>query len=138
YAAPPLDDPAYEIKLDRAMKNASVAWAKAHPREVLRLGWVKFCRLWNLWPNEPSFRSLPIRLGILLTYGPILFLALIGAVWAFRHGSAARLLLFPALYVTCLHVIFVSSLRYRIPAIAPLIILAAIGVLGLWGERKRE
>lgn len=138
YTDPPLDDPAYEIKLDRAMKSASVAWAKAHPREVLRLGWVKFCRLWNLWPNEPSFRSLPIRLGILLTYGPILFLALIGAVWAFRHGSAARLLLFPALYVTCLHVIFVSSLRYRIPATPPLIILAAIGILWLWRGRDRK
>ncbi|MBO7679077.1 MAG: phospholipid carrier-dependent glycosyltransferase [Thermoguttaceae bacterium] len=132
YTDPPADDPAYEIKLDRAMKTASVDWAKAHPREVLRLGWVKFCRLWNLWPNEPSFRSAPIRLGILLTYGPILFLALVGAIVAFRHGSAARLLLFPALYVTCLHVIFVSSLRYRIPAIPPMIILAVIGVLWLW------
>jgi hypothetical protein len=41
------------------------------------------------------------------------------------------LCLIPAVYFTCLHVVFVSSIRYRQPAMLPLIVLAA-GVLAQW------
>jgi hypothetical protein len=84
--------------------------------------------MWNVWPNEPAFRSWPMRVGMLVTYGPLLVLSLIG-VWRYTSwGWPYALAWLPALYLTLLHVVFVSSLRYREPAMLALIVLAA-GVL---------
>jgi hypothetical protein len=46
----------------------------------------------------------------------------------------------PILYFTLLHMVFVSSLRYRLPAEYPLLVLAAAGVEAVWMKwrsRKR-
>jgi hypothetical protein len=59
------------------------------------------------------------------TYTPVLILALVGG-WRFAtRGWPYALCLLPALYFTLLHVVFVSSIRYREPAMMTLIVLAA-------------
>lgn len=122
----------FEVRLDERMKRASLDWAKTHPAEVVRLAWVKFVRLWNIFPNESSLSSTPVRLALLFSSGLIFLFALVGAVRSFRDGFAARLLLIPAIYITILHTIFVSSIRYRIPITPPLMILAAWGIVGVF------
>ncbi|MDZ4779334.1 MAG: glycosyltransferase family 39 protein [Planctomycetia bacterium] len=125
--AQPSGDPAipFEVRLDRRMRDASVDWAQEHLGQVVRLMGVKFLRMWNVWPNEPSFSSWPLRVAILLSYGPILALAIIGAVRYLPRGWPYILCVLPAVYFTLLHTIFVSSLRYREPAMFGLIVLAA-------------
>lgn len=120
----------FEVKLDRRLKTAALNWAKSHPAETVRLACVKFFRLWNVFPNESAFSSLPAKLVILTTFLPVLLLAVLGAV-RLRRSLLARLLWLPALYVTLLHVIFVASLRYRAPVLPGLIILAAYGLVTL-------
>ena len=94
---------------------------------------IKFKRLWNIWPNEPSLRAWPIRLGVACSFVPVMLLAGWG-VWRWRHrGPAIWLCALPALYFTLLHVIFVSSIRYRQPAMLALIVLAASVV---WGRKE--
>ena len=128
-AAAGADGQCDEFLLDRAMKHAALDWAKEHPAEVLRLAGIKFVRLWNIFPNEPAFSTLPAKLAISFTFFPLLVLALAGA-WKFRRLSLTRLLWLPAVYVTLLHVIFVSSLRYRAPILPQLAILAAAALAG--------
>jgi 4-amino-4-deoxy-L-arabinose transferase-like glycosyltransferase len=118
----------FEYRLDRRMHDAAVAWAKANPGRVAELAWIKFVRIWNVWPNEPSFRSWPLRLAVFFTYTPLLILGLVG-VWRFSpRGWPYVLAWLPALYLTLLHMVFVGSIRYREPAMLALIVLAA-GVL---------
>jgi hypothetical protein len=62
---------------------------------------------------------------MLLTYLPLLIAGLVGAVRAFRKGFPHWLCWMPAIYLTALHMLFVSSIRYRIPAMVLLIIPAA-------------
>lgn len=115
----------FEDRLDRRMKQAALDFARANPRRVLELVATKFLRMWSPVPNAGEFQSRWLRLALLLTYTPVLLLALLGA-WQFsRRGWPYILCWLPAVYLTCLHVIFVSSIRYRQPAMLPLIVLAA-------------
>jgi hypothetical protein len=75
-------------------------------------------------PNATEFQSNWLRLILAVSYGPVMLLALLGA-WRFaRRDRLCCLCLLPAIYLTCLHVVFVSSIRYREPAMLPLIVLA--------------
>ena len=123
--ATPNSKDTYEYRVNERMKKASMDWAKANPKRVCELTVVKFFRLWNVWPNEPAFAGPIIRVIVFLTYTPILILAVIGFGITWRHGFDYVILILPAIYLTMLHVIFVSSLRYRVPAMLCLMILAA-------------
>ena len=114
-----------EDRLDRRLKNAALDWARQHPGRVAELVLIKFTRMWSLLPNATEFQSTTLRLILAFTYTPVILLALLGA-WRFARRDWPYLLcVLPAVYFTCLHVIFVSSIRYRQPAMLPLIVLAA-------------
>lgn len=133
FANPPAaSDPPFEYRLDRLMRDESLSWTFAHPSRVAELAATKLLRLWNVWPNEPSFRSWTIRLAIFSTYAPILLLATVG-FWQNRRSYLDVLFLAaPAGYFTALHIIFIGSLRYRQPAMLTLAILAAAAICTLF------
>ena len=126
--------PPFELRLDQRMKESAVQWAKENPADAVRLAGVKLVRMWNIWPNEPSLRSWPLRLAVVLGYTPLFLLG----CWGIRRfaglGWAYWLCFLPAVYFTLLHCVFVSSIRYRQPAMLPLIVLAA-GVLAQWRSK---
>ncbi len=131
-----IDAGEFEYQLDRRMWQASLDWARQHPARVLELAGIKFLRMWNVWPNEPAFRNWLLRLALMATYGPLLILSLIG-VWRFTPWGWPYLLAWlPAVYLTLLHVIFVSSLRYREPAMLALAVLAAGVLAGVTSKKS--
>lgn len=121
----------YEYRLDRRLRDEAIAWARDHPGEAMRLAAVKFLRVWNVWPNEPGLSAWPVRLAILGTYVPIMLLAILGAARTLRWGWPYVLCWLPAVYLTALHLVFVGSIRYRVPAMLMLAVLAG-GVAGDW------
>ncbi len=133
----PNDPDIFEVRVDQRMWNESVAWAKQHPGETLQLMGVKLLRMWNFWPNEPAFRGWAVRLVLLATYVPLVVLGVIGAWRYTRHGFPYALAWLPAVYLTLLHVAFVSSIRYREPAMIALTVLAA-GVIANVQTRTQE
>ncbi len=124
------DEP-LEVRLDRRMRDEALAWARANPARVVQLAGIKFLRMWNIWPNEASLSSWPLRLLVMLTYVPVLLLGILGAVKTIRQGWPYWLCWLPAVYFTLLHVVFVGSIRYRQPAMLGLIVLAA-GLVVAW------
>ncbi|MBN2021237.1 MAG: glycosyltransferase family 39 protein [Pirellulales bacterium] len=133
--APSAADEPLECRLDRRMRAAALDWAALHPTEVARLAGVKFLRMWNVWPNEPSLSAWPVRAAVAGTYLPVLVLGAVGAVGMIRRGWPFVLCWLPAAYLTLVHVVFVSSIRYRQPAMLGLIVLAAGAATGL-GKRN--
>ena len=113
----------FEYRLDRRFRQAAWDWAWANPGRVVQLAGIKFLRIWNFWPNEPSFAAWPVRLAVLVTYLPLMLLAALGC--GGRAGWPGVLCWLPAVYFTLLHTIFVGSIRYRQPAMLGLIVLAA-------------
>jgi hypothetical protein len=137
---------AFEWRLDRLLRDEALRWAWAHPAGVLRLAGIKLLRMWNVWPNEPRLSaSWTVRLAVLFTYTPLLIFAIIGAWRTVGRGWPYTLCWLPAVYLTMLHVVFVSSIRYREPAMLALLALAAgelardvVGRgLGRWGGANR-
>jgi len=121
----------FEYRLDRRMFAGACRWAREHPGRAARLAVVKFVRTWNIWPNEAAFRSWSLRLVVALSYAPVMVLAAIGS-WRFaRRGWPFVLCVAPACYFAALHTVFVGSIRYRQPAMLPLIVLAA-GLVAVW------
>lgn len=126
-------DVALELEIDRGFRAAASTFARDNPAKVARLAGRKLVRMWNLWPNEPSFSAWPLRLVVLLTYLPILALGIMGAVRTIHRGWPYIMCWLPAVYFTVLHVVFVGSIRYRQPAMLGVIVLAA----GAVGSSKR-
>ena len=115
----------FEDRLDRRMQTAALDWANQNHARVAQLAGIKFLRMWSPLPNAVEFQSTALRLTLAATYTPMILLALVG-LWKFAPRGWPYLLCFlPAVYFTCLHCVFVSSLRYRQPAMLTLIVLAA-------------
>jgi 4-amino-4-deoxy-L-arabinose transferase-like glycosyltransferase len=115
----------FELRLDAMLRGEAWRWAVAHQGQAVQLAFIKLGRVWNIWPNEPAFRSWAARLIVLCSYVPVATLGVVGA-WRLRGvGWPAWLCWLPAVYVSLLHMVFVGSLRYREPAMMGLIVLAA-------------
>mgnify|MGYP002624134656 FL=1 len=128
----------FEVALNRHFMQQASEFVQANPVTALRLAAIKFARMWNVWPNEASLRSWPMRVLVAIGYLPILISALLGA-WKFaRDGWGYMLCLLPAGYFTLLHMIFVGSIRYRQPPMLLLVVLAAGWIasqlLGRWKQ----
>jgi hypothetical protein len=117
----------FEMRLDDRLRSAAIRWARRHPQRVLQLAGAKFLRMWSPWPNAAEFqgRLFRWRWTVFVTYMPLMVAAGWG-LYCHRHrGWPCLLCVLPALYLALLHLVFVSSIRYREPAMLPLIVLAA-------------
>jgi 4-amino-4-deoxy-L-arabinose transferase-like glycosyltransferase len=115
----------FEFRLDQRLRRAAIDWARQNPASALRLAAVKFVRMWGVWPNDRQLSNPVVRLAMAAGYLPAIVLGLIGACATLRRGWPYALCWLPAVYLTLLHVVFVSSIRYREPAMLALIVLAA-------------
>ncbi len=127
----PLDEEAQ----DALLRRRAFAFARAHPVRVLGLAAAKAARFWSPWPNAESFRSPALAVVSALVTLPQFALIALG-VWDRRRDPRALVLLgLPLLYTFALHLVFVSSMRYRVPASVPALGLAAAGWRRLAGGR---
>lgn len=128
----------FEVRLDRRLKAAALDWASAHPDAVARLAVVKFVRLWSPIPREPAFSTPALQTLLAATFAPLLVGGLCGFYRSFRRRGAGWTLLLPALYLSALHSIFVSSIRYRVPVLYGFALLTAFAVVAFLDERRRR
>jgi hypothetical protein len=84
--------------------------------------------MWSPWPNAKEFQSRRLAWILAAGYVPLLLVATYGAFRTLRRGWPYVLCLLPAAYFTLLHMVFVSSIRYRQPALLPVMVLAAAGI----------
>jgi 4-amino-4-deoxy-L-arabinose transferase-like glycosyltransferase len=124
----PLDEQDQDAELSRR----AVRFVQQNPGRALALAAVKLGRFWSPWPNAEGFSIWPITIAGAAVELPLFGLLAIGAwnrrrdlrVWVIAAG--------PVLYFCLLHLIFASSMRYRIPAEMPALPLVAFGWTTLW------
>ena len=128
----------FEVRLDERLKNAALDWARSNPDAVARLAAVKLARLWSPIPREPAFSTPALKTLLAVSFTPLLLGGLCGFYRSLRRRGAAWTLLVPAFYVSALHSIFVSSIRYRVPILYGFILLTAFFVVSTLDERRRR
>ncbi|QDU74901.1 Dolichyl-phosphate-mannose-protein mannosyltransferase [Bremerella volcania] len=121
----------FESRLDDRMKQASIDWAKQNPGSVIQLAGVKFWRYWNPLGNDPKVIG-KMDIVTALGYLPIVVTGLLAIVLFARRMWIYCLLALPIFYFCCLHMVFVSSIRYRQPPMLALAILSAGLLAGWW------
>jgi 4-amino-4-deoxy-L-arabinose transferase-like glycosyltransferase len=128
--------PMNEYQWDKFFRDKAVTYMREHPARTAQLAFIKLGRFWNPVPNNESFRGGRFIAVSLLTCLPMLLLAICGIYRARRAWRIVLLLLAPVIYYSLMHMIFVGSIRYRIPVDLFLIILAAYALSGWFGWRE--
>ncbi|MEZ6045151.1 MAG: glycosyltransferase family 39 protein [Planctomycetaceae bacterium] len=112
-----------EYEVDREYRSRAWQFVRENPQRTLELAGIKLFRFWRPWPSAEEVSLPPVvwSIGLLNT---LLFLCLMLAVWKYRRESSLLFYcLAPVLFFSLLHLLFVGSLRYRLPAEYPLLIL---------------
>jgi len=122
--------PDFEFEADRHYRQEAFHFAKQHPLRTIGLAFKKLGRFFNPFPNAAQFKRWAVLMGVGLFELPALGLALVG-LWQWRANLRLCLLAAgPVLYFALVHAVFVGSVRYRLPAEYPLLVLTAVG--GRW------
>lgn len=127
-----------EYEVDQEYKRRAISFAQQNPLRVAELAASKLWRYWKPWPNAEQFKKPWIGIGLCLYTIPLFALAVWGG-WVIRDRFWSIVILAgPIFYFAGLHMIFVSSLRYRLPAEAPLSLLTAIGLVSMVNFRQKH
>lgn len=125
-----------ETEWSRYFTQESLRIAREDPARVLSLAWSKFKRTWSLVPNEPGSRT-PLKMTVSAGWMiVVLVTALVGIVRRW-HGRHIALLLLPVVYFTLMHMVYVGSIRYRVPVMPPIYILSGWAIAASH-ERRRS
>ena len=108
--------------------NSYIKYSKEYilnnPGRFIELSYKKFIRFWRLWPHSQEFNKSTYIFVSLISFGPILLLF---AFYSFNFVIKFEKKMFPLMlmiyYFNFVHVILISSIRYRYPIENFLIIL---------------
>ena len=126
-----------ELDQDRELSRRSLEFVRENPHRSLELALIKLGRYWSPWPNADQFASLESAVASALVVIPTYLLILAG-VWNRRRDMRALVLLAgPLIYFCAVHLVFVSSIRYRIPGEMVATTLAGIGFQSIVVRRSR-
>jgi hypothetical protein len=130
-----------ELAWNRWFFREAVTCMRSEPGRTVSLAVRKFLLTWNVFPNAPDQRSV-LRMAISAAWMvPMLVLGGIGLLRGRIVAGGRAILLIPVAYFTLLHMVFVGSVRYRVPIMPFVEILAAVGLSVLahrlvWGSGR--
>lgn len=116
-----------ELDWDDYFRSAAWDAAWRDPAGAIRLAGRKFLRTWSLTPNVESYRGGATARLSAAWMSVMLGLAVIGWWRCRRRLIAWVLLLLPVAAFTFLHMIYVGSVRYRVPVMPFVVVLSAVG-----------
>jgi 4-amino-4-deoxy-L-arabinose transferase-like glycosyltransferase len=124
------------LQRDRALRQAAIAYIRDNPGRFVELALLKFKRLWQPWPHASEYATPALIAVSVVSYLPILLLALLGAVLGMRRFARklVPILLFFG-YMTAVHMVTIASLRYRFP-MEPFLVALAAPVLAFGLQRR--
>jgi len=117
-----------EVGQNRWLKEQALAWARCHPGRAVRLAWGKVWRTWRPMPSGRSGIGLVGRVVMAVAFLAVALSGVIGCVRARGRWRTWIVWFVPVALVTATHLVIVGSIRYRIPVMPFLVIMAGAAV----------
>jgi hypothetical protein len=117
-----------EYARNQLLLRRSLEYMRHDAKRTLRLAGRKFLRTWNVVPNWEGARTPAYVAVSIASYVPVMLLALVGLFSAVgRRPRELVWLLAPVIVVTLMHMVFVGSIRYRLPVMPLVMLLSGTG-----------
>ena len=127
-----------EFEVNEQYKKRAVEFVTSHPGRTIQLAFIKAGRYLSPSLNATGFSGGPFSLFCVAWHFAFAVLITRG-IWDLRRKlSIVALLASPFLQFLLVHMVFVGSIRYRLPVEFPLSILAAHGFVLLWQRWNRR
>ncbi len=116
-----------EYEMNRHYKDRAVEFARSNPRRAAELAILKMARFLSPVPNQAGSNW---AIWVLCVAMYAVFVALLGlGAWSGLLGREGWVVVLgPLLLFLLVHMVFVGSVRYRLPVEFPLAVLAAAGM----------
>lgn len=121
-----------EFDVNEHYKKRAVEFVTSHPGRTIQLAFIKAARYLSPSLNATGFSGGLFSLFCVAWYVTWTGLILLGIWDLLARLSVVALLASPFLQFLLVHMVFVGSIRYRLPVEFPLSILAAHGFVLLW------
>ncbi|MCM8767770.1 MAG: glycosyltransferase family 39 protein [Candidatus Omnitrophica bacterium] len=120
-----------EIERDKILYKMAFKTIKENPKRFFYLLKNKFKRFWNIVPNAPEFeKKFLYRFISVFSFGIMMPFFIIGFFFSLKNKKAQFLHSLIILF-TIFHIVFLASIRYRLPLEPFYIILSIYGFLEL-------
>ena len=115
-----IDDP---IEKNKQMKSKAFGYIISNPSHFFKMMGVKFIRFWRLWPYSPQYEKPLYMIASIFSYGICLLLS-IGFLVTIKFNDLKKIapILMVISYLCLIHMVTISSIRYRLP-IEPFLII---------------
>ncbi len=125
-----------EYDVDQHYRRLAWSFVRENPGRALQLAFIKLWRYWSPWPNADQFNNRALQSVVALGSLVTLVLAIRGIVSPRTHSDPWRWIIAagPIVYLSLLHLLFVGSMRYRLPAEYALLVLSGEGWLAWRGH----
>ena len=124
-----------EDDLNSYYQNLALNYIKEHPKRFFCLAGIRFLEFWKI----TSYRvSLAKNLGSIMSYGVILLFFILGVALSLRYWRKTLLLIMIIIYYTLIHLVFLATVRYRMPLEPFLIVFAAYAILQIVSVFRRQ
>lgn len=120
-----------EPQWNRAYRDLAFESMGQDPRRAIRLAGIKLQRMWSPFPHASEAQSRTIR-TLSSTWTTGLYVCMVVGLWFWRRRlSTCLTLLLPAACLSGVYMLFVGSIRYRLPFMPLLELMSAVGVARL-------
>jgi len=129
-----LDD---EIERNRLYKEKAFEFIKNNTGQYISMMWLKFKRFYNFIFNAESFSSIYYNILSIFSYGIIIVFALITFIITLKEWKKFSAIYIIIGYFTLIHILYIASLRYRLPLEPLFIVLASYSIVSLKNKFNR-
>ena len=118
-----------ELRKNSVYKDQAMKYIKNNPEQYIRLMFLKFKRFYNFTFNADSFNSVYYNILSILSYGTMIIFSIICFYLSRKNWKTLAPIYIVIAYFTLIHVLYIASLRYRLPLEPLFIIMASFSII---------